>query len=148
MGVSQPTVTRRRARLEKERIIKEYTFLPDFSKLEYHIMAITLIKYNVDAAVDRERRLEAREKAMEIVKQSPFEMVMAEHGMGIGYDGVTISFHKDYNAYVEFKRWIRQSLPLKATKMDSFLVSLDDRFRYKPLTFSTLAKHLLTLRDE
>ncbi len=91
LGVSQPTVTRRRARLEKERIIKEYTFLPDFSKLEYHIMAITLIKYNVDAAVDRERRLEAREKAMEIVKQSPFEMVMAEHGMGIGYDGVTIS---------------------------------------------------------
>jgi len=146
LGVSQPTVTRRRATLEKERIIREYTFIPEFPELGYHIMAITLLKYGT--GIDRERVLEAREKGKEITKESPFEMVMAERGMGIDYDGVTISFHKDYRTFVRFKNWMRQSLPVEPKKMDSFLISLDDEIHYRPLTFSTLAKHLLTLREE
>ncbi|MFZ0965605.1 MAG: Lrp/AsnC family transcriptional regulator, partial [Candidatus Bathyarchaeia archaeon] len=33
IGVSQPTVTRIRNKLEKEGYIREYTMIPDFSKL-------------------------------------------------------------------------------------------------------------------
>ena len=44
IGVSQPTVTRIRSRLEKEGYIKEYTMIPDFSRLGYEILALTLIK--------------------------------------------------------------------------------------------------------
>ena len=43
VGVSQPTVTRMRARLEKEKVIKEYTMIPDFHKLGFEILAITFL---------------------------------------------------------------------------------------------------------
>jgi DNA-binding Lrp family transcriptional regulator len=39
VGVSQPTITRTRTKLEREGIIKEYTLVPDFKKLGYQIMA-------------------------------------------------------------------------------------------------------------
>ena len=43
MGVSQPTVSRRRAFVEKE-LIDGYTTVPKWEKLGYEILAITLIK--------------------------------------------------------------------------------------------------------
>ncbi|NWF87116.1 winged helix-turn-helix transcriptional regulator [Candidatus Bathyarchaeota archaeon] len=43
IGVSQPTVTRVRSRLEKEGYVKEYTMIPDFSRLGYEIPALTFI---------------------------------------------------------------------------------------------------------
>jgi DNA-binding Lrp family transcriptional regulator len=141
IGVSQPTVTRRRARLEKERVIKEYTFIPDFPKLGYHIMAITLFKYGTD--VDLEKMREAREKGKQAAKEGPLEMVMAERGIGADYDGVTISFHQNYRDFTKFRERAKQMLPTKAYKIDSFLVNLDDEIHYRPLTFSTLANHLL-----
>ena len=33
LGISQPTVTRIRNKLEREGVIREYTAIPDFSKL-------------------------------------------------------------------------------------------------------------------
>jgi hypothetical protein len=111
-------------------------------------MAITLLKYSRHVAEDEEKRGEARKRAYEIVERSPCEMVMAESGMGIGYDGMTVSFHTDYRAYVQFKNWMRQALPLSATKMESFLVDLSGQIHYRPLTFTTLAKHLLTLTEK
>jgi DNA-binding Lrp family transcriptional regulator len=141
LGVSQPTVTRRRARLETTGIIKEYTFVPDFPKLGYHIMSITLFKYNTN--VDLEKMDEARESAMREMKKIPPEMVIAERGIGMDYDGVAISFHRSYGEFAEFRDRIRQVLPVEAYKVDSFLVNLDDGVHYRPLTFSTLAHHLL-----
>lgn len=141
LGVSQATVSRRRAKLEKNRIIKEYTFIPDFPKLGYDIMAITLLKY--ETGIEQAKVAEARKKGKEIVKESPFEMIVAERGIGIDYDGVTISFHRNYGDFVKFRDWVKQSIPTRAIKLDSFLVNLKDEVHFRPLTFSTLAKHLL-----
>lgn len=146
LGVSQPTVTRRRARLEEAGIIKEYTFIPEFTKLGYHILAITLFKYG--SQVPRKEVLKAREKAKEVVKESPFEMIMAERGMGAGYDGVAISIHRDYGSYLKFQNWMRQSNPAPIKNIESFLVNLDDEIHFRPLTFSTLANHLLKVKEE
>src|SRR4030043_777946 len=44
LHTSQPTVSRTIKRLEKMGIIKEYTMIPDFSKLGYKIMGITQMK--------------------------------------------------------------------------------------------------------
>jgi DNA-binding Lrp family transcriptional regulator len=141
LAVSQPTVTRRRARLESEGLIQEYTLIPDFTKLGYHLMAITLFKYGQEAS--EQIRQGARQTAMKVVRESPAEMVMAERGTGLGYDGVTISFHKDYRSYVQYKNWVRENNPVKTVSVESFIVNLDDSIHYKSLTFSTLAKHLL-----
>ena len=43
VGVSQPTVSRRRARLEKE-LIDGYTVIPKWGKLGYEILAFTFVK--------------------------------------------------------------------------------------------------------
>ncbi len=41
LGVSQPTVSRTIARLEKEGVLREYTAIPDFRRLGYNLVAIT-----------------------------------------------------------------------------------------------------------
>jgi DNA-binding Lrp family transcriptional regulator len=42
IGASQPTVSRIIKKLEKEKIIEEYTMIPNFSKLGYKILALPL----------------------------------------------------------------------------------------------------------
>ena len=44
IGVSQPTTTRLRTKLEKEGYIKEYSIVPNFSKIGYSIMALNFVK--------------------------------------------------------------------------------------------------------
>jgi len=43
LGVSQPTVTRRRAKVEKE-LVDGYTAIPRWHKLGYEILAFTFVK--------------------------------------------------------------------------------------------------------
>ncbi len=141
LGVSQPTVSRIRGRLEKEGYIKEYTIIPDFSKLGYRIMAIT---FALSRALDKEAAEKARKTIIDSVKNKQFEFVMLERGMGLGFDAVVVSFHKNYASYTKVKEWLSQFEFLDVEKNDSFLIDLDDEMRYRPLTFSTLAKDLLS----
>jgi len=142
MGVSQPTVTRIRTKLEKEGCIKEYTMIPDFRKIGYELLALTFV--NLRKVVTPEEAEKAREITKNVLKNELFEAVMAERGIGLGYTGLLISFHKDYASHLNFIQWLKQFTFLEIHKIDSFLVSLADEIRYRPLTFSTLAEHLLT----
>lgn len=45
-SVSQPTITRNRRKLEEEGIIKKYVAIPNFSKLDFPIIAFTLVREN------------------------------------------------------------------------------------------------------
>lgn len=148
LKVSQPTVSRIRAGLEKEGYIKEYTLVPDFGKLGYKIMAIT---FGFSQTLDEEAAGKARRIILDGVKNEQFGLVMLERGMGLGFDAAIISFHKDYSSHNEFLRWLRQILPLDLVdvrKIDSFLIDLDDKVHYLPLTFSTLADELLSQLQE
>jgi len=51
LGISQPTVSRTRARIEKE-YIKTYTIIPDFEKLGYQIMAFIFSKMKAFPGTD------------------------------------------------------------------------------------------------
>jgi DNA-binding Lrp family transcriptional regulator len=46
LGVSQPTITRTRSSLERERLIRSYTIMPDWRKLGFDILALTFVKMN------------------------------------------------------------------------------------------------------
>jgi DNA-binding Lrp family transcriptional regulator len=140
MGVSQPTVTRVRSRLEKEGVIKEYAMIPDFSKLGFKIMAIT---FALSRPLNKEEAEKAIKALAESVKEKQFEFIMLERGHGLGFDGVVISLHEDYSSYLKVLEWLRQFDFLKVDKSDSFLINLDDNVRYRPLTFSTMANVLL-----
>jgi hypothetical protein len=71
---------------------------------------------------------------------------MLERGMGMGYDGVFLSFNKDYTSFTEHKKWLTQFDYLEISDIQSFLIGLTDEIHYRSLTISTLAKYLLTLQ--
>jgi DNA-binding Lrp family transcriptional regulator len=146
VGVSQPTIHRMIKKLEKEGYIREYTVIPDFAKLGYEILALTFVK--LKKTLSAEEIEKARKVSQKTLKTSAFECVMIERGLGMGYSGVFISFHKDYASHLQFKKWITQYTFLDIRSIDSYIISLNDKIHYRPLTFSTLAKHLLMQNEK
>jgi DNA-binding Lrp family transcriptional regulator len=145
LSVSQPTVSRAIKKLEKEGYLGRYTLIPDFGKLGYKILAITFVK--VSGTITPEERERARELAKEVLKKGPFEIVMGERGMGLGYDGVFMSYHKNYGEYTKLLNWFKQFEFLELDKIESFLIDLQDNIHYRPLDFSPLAYHLVMEKE-
>ncbi len=147
IGVSQPTVSRTIKKLEKEGYIKEYTMIPDFHKLGYEIAALTFVK--LKKGIGAEEIEKAKKIAKERLEEKSLEIVMVEKGMGLGYDGVFVSLHEDYTSYQKFKNGVSQDAHLEASNIESFLISLgEEETHFRPVTFSALAKHLLTLKEK
>lgn len=146
IGVSQPTVTRIRSKLEKEGYVSEYTMIPDFAKLGYTILGLTFVKlrkgFNSEE-VDKVRKI-----ARECLKANHYGLVTLERGMGLGYDGVIISYHESYASYLELLDSLKHFTFLDLAGIESFLISLDDEVHYAPLSFKVLANHLLTLKEK
>ncbi len=144
IGVSQPTITRARARLEKEGLIREYTFIPDFQKLGYRILAITFAKFH------NQPTREILDKAKEVAKEKLGEIgeaILLERGIGLDSNGVVISFHKDYSSYTKLEAWLKQFSFIGPYDLQNFLINLDDDVHYRYRTFSTLSKHLLGIES-
>jgi DNA-binding Lrp family transcriptional regulator len=141
IGTSQPTVSRLIKKLEKEGTIREYTIIPGYAELGFQIMALTFFRLRKDVPDAEMARIRMMGTAM--TQDSALEVVMTERGMGMESNVVAISFHKDYSAYKSFRGWIAQFDFIKVEDIQSFLIDLSDNVRYRPLTFSTLAKHLM-----
>ena len=141
MGVSQPTVSRIKAKLQKEGVISEFTIIPDFRKLGYHLFALTFFSWK--RGLTAEQMEEARTSALERSSSVPSNVVLIERGIGLNYDSFMASFHRSYGSYTELVKHLKTSPYIDFSRMDSFLVNLDDTIHYRHLTFSTLAKHLL-----
>lgn len=140
IGVSQSTVSRLLRKLEKKGIIKEYTMIPNFRKLGLDLLALTFVKIQGSKKT---------EKTIENVKENLPEAIMFERGLGLGYDGVIVSFHEDYSSYIRFRKRIGEHCPLDISGTEAFLISLDTESQYgPPLTFATLAQSLLILRKK
>jgi DNA-binding Lrp family transcriptional regulator len=149
IGVSQPTVSRMIKKLEKEGVIKEYTMMPDFTKLEYELMALTFISFK--PTLGREEADKGRTMAQEQVKESPGNIIMLERGIGLNHTGVIISFHKDYSDYTQFIHSFKQASTTQAyvdENVESFLIDLKDKIRYRPLTLLALANHILRMKEK
>jgi DNA-binding Lrp family transcriptional regulator len=141
IGTSQPTVSRVIKKLKKEGIIREYTMIPDFIKLGYKIMALTFCSL-------KELNPEEYEEVIAAIKMDSGDeqlqkIIMFERGLGLESTGVVVSLHEDYSSYVEFIDKLKEYPFLEMSKPGSFLISLDDKVRYRPLTLSALANHVL-----
>jgi DNA-binding Lrp family transcriptional regulator len=126
-GTSQPTVTRTRLRLEEEKFIREYTIIPDFRKLGFEILAISLL------AFDKEPDSKELEETLNVFQN----ILMFQRGLGLKYSYVVVSLHEDYSSYAEFERRLKQNDPWTVTDSASFLVNLHDGSDF--LSFSALA---------
>ena len=144
LGVSQPTVSRIRNKFEKEGYIKEYTYIPDFVKLGYNLMAFIFIRRAQEFTKEDASAL--FRESQKWASKTGFDTIMAMRGMGCGYDAVIVSLHDSYSAFLERLREIKQFPHIDVDRIDSFIVDLHDTALYRPLTLSTLATHMLTLR--
>ena len=142
IGTSQPTVSRMISRLEKEGVVKEYTIIPDFQKLGYTLAAITLGRVK-DEFRKPEVLDEIRREFIKNFNETALEVILDERGRGMEYDGIIVSFHRSYSEYADFKRWMKQMPFIDASKLDSFLIDLNDKVHHRYLTFSYLAKHVM-----
>ena len=140
IGVSQPTVTRLRNKLEREGYVREYTMIPDLTKLGFEVMATTFIKSNKRVTAEEYDKIV--EAAMKLDREKGLSVIMSVRGMGLGYDIVIISVHENYSTYRDMIKEIRQLPESDVFSTESFIANLTDDTRYRPLTFSALAEYL------
>ena len=141
LKVSQPTVTRTRARLEKEGYLKEYTVIPDFAKLGFQIAAFTLVKLR-ENLTEEELKKAQQITLKDMAEKAPNEIVLFNRGMGGGYTGVLVSFHKSYSDFTALLRRMNEYSFVNTSDTLSFLVNLNDEIQYRNFTLSTLAKYI------
>jgi DNA-binding Lrp family transcriptional regulator len=149
LHVSQPTVSRTIKKLEEQGLIKEYTMVPDFSMLGFELMALTFI--SIKPTLDRTEAGEARRLAQEKAKESPGNIMMLERGLGLKHTGVIISLHENYSDYRQFIMTFKEAQTTQAyvdENVESFLINLRDKIRYRPLALSALADHILRMNKE
>ena len=135
LHVSQPTVTRRRALVEKE-LIDGYTAIPRWEKLGYELFAITFVKIR-SVIASKEKYSETRKKGLEWMTKQPC-IIMSGACRGMGVDSFMISIHKSYKDYDEFLRSHRLELGEFAEDVQSILVNLGGKESMKPLGFRCL----------
>ncbi len=135
LGISQPTVSRNRERLEKEGFI-EYTGVPNLQKLGIEIIAITFGNWKHEQ-YPYTKIAEAREFA----KRHP-NLVFLSSGRGVNSDRVAVSVHKDYADYSNLMREIKTDWGKFMDVTGSFLISLSNDEPLRSITFKYLADYL------
>lgn len=147
LRVSQPTVSRVRERIEKEGYVREFTVIPDFRKLGFQLAAVILVR--MSKTLTAEELEKAREISMrDMLEKAPDEIVLFQRGMGGGYDGVLVSFHKSYSDFSKLIERMKEYPFVDTSATLSFLVDLNDESQYRHFTFSTLARYLLTMQEQ
>ena len=137
IGVSQPTVTRRRARLEKE-VIDGYTAIPRWAELGYNILAITLVKTPLKFGSEQETK-DAIECAYKWLKKQP-NVIFGGECRGLGMTGVMFSVHKSYSDLDRFLSSHRQQLGHLLEGVDTIIVNLAGEGIRRPLHMKYLAE--------
>ena len=99
LGVSQPTVSRMRAKLLKDGIIDHFSAIPDLTKMGYEILAFSLVKFNMPEVLKDYRNVE---KIARSWVQTRNELIFDSRAEGMGMDAIAISLHKNYSDYKQF----------------------------------------------
>jgi DNA-binding Lrp family transcriptional regulator len=131
LKVSQPTVSRKRAKLEKQGYIAEYTVIPDLTKMGYDFVAITFLKF-------AQHRPEDLQKAREWAR-SKSSIIYATDGEGMGMSSVMLSVHENYASYSRLLSELQLDWQPNLTSTQTFIASLArPDLLIKPLSFRYL----------
>jgi len=134
LEISQPTVTRRRTMLEKQKLL-EYTAVPDLKKLGFEMLAITFANWKHE----HEEHDERIDEAKAFCEKHP-SILFVSTGRGLGTDRVAVSVHKNYSDYHNLMTELRQEWGGYLEKIDSFIVSLQKDTILMNFTFKCLAE--------
>ena len=132
LGVSQPTITRRRALLEKN-YIDGYTIIPKFGKIGFEMASFTFLKSKPRQETGNVDRLKSW------YEKQP-NVVLVQDGRGMGWDIVSISFHKSFSAYAAFMRNQEEDLSDLIIESETFHVDLHNGESIKPFHLKYLSE--------
>jgi len=137
LGVSQPTLTRMRKRLEKESFILDYTVIPNMTKLGFEIIAFTFLNIERFEPKSGELDYALGEKAHKWVSHNA-KIIFVAGGEGLeGKNCMMISVHRDFTDFTDFINDFRAQWAPHVKDMETFLVSLKAKMP-KPFSFRTL----------
>jgi DNA-binding Lrp family transcriptional regulator len=137
LGVSQPTVTRRRAMLE-ENYIEGYTVIPKFGQIGFEMAALTFIKSKLKFKIGNEKA-EALKKMKEWYIKQP-NVILVLDGRGMGWDAVCISLHENFADFANFIRAHDAELSEWVVESQTFHADLKAGITIKPFHL----KYLIT----
>jgi DNA-binding Lrp family transcriptional regulator len=133
LKISQPTITRKRTRLESDGYINEYTVIPNLIKMGYEIIAFTFLAFT-------ETKPELLERAREWGKRQP-NVVFSSDGEGLGMNSVLVSVHKNYASFSKLITRMRQDWQPNLKDVQSFILSVSrPELMIKPFSFRYLEK--------
>jgi len=136
LKISQPTVTRRRTNMEKEGLLEYYGSF-NLEKLGFGIIAVVFGRRDFQKYPDS-----LFQKAIDFSKKHP-NIIFAAPGVGLGYNVLSISIHKDYSDYARFIQDMEREAG-EAMQVDSFLIDLHNKEVVQRLSLNRLAEHLST----
>jgi DNA-binding Lrp family transcriptional regulator len=137
LGTSQPTVTRKRANIEKN-FIDGYTAIPKWEKIGFEIIAFTFVKHNIKYAKPEVREAAFRKVEEWMMKQP--NVIFAIEGQGMGWDGICVSFHKSYSDFTEFMKKHNSELSDVLIDSQSFISNIEPTTIRKPFHLKYLEK--------
>jgi DNA-binding Lrp family transcriptional regulator len=116
-GNTRATVTRRRRQLETEGYIKEYTVLPEFTKIGYTILAVTFLTLKVLPKGERGGKL-----LDGWFERHPF-ILFAAGGEGLATNTI-MSLHRDYTDFSAYISALREDTQDFYENLQFFIVDL------------------------
>jgi len=129
LGVSQPTVTRRRAMLE-ENFIEGYTVIPKFGQIGFEMAAMTFLKGKLKTKTGEEKN-QTLKKMREWYMKQP-NVILVLDGRGMGWDAVCISLHENFASFAEFIRAHDSELSEWVVESQTFHADLKTGITIKP----------------
>ena len=137
LGVSQPTVTRRRAMLEKN-YIEGYTIIPKFGQIGFEIAAFTFLKTKLKQKTGKEKD-EALKKMKDWYMNQP-NVILVQDGLGMGWDAICISLYQNFSDFAAFIRAQDSELSEWIIESQTFHADLKPGIAIKPFHLKYLAK--------
>jgi len=141
VGVSQPTISRRRARLEKEGKLS-YRLLPELGKLGFEIMAFTLLIWKPLNHLELTKDPNYMKRIHEFISKNP-EIVFASSGQGLGMTRLVMTVHRRYSDYVSFRRKLESEWGTYIERLETFIISFKGDQIIRQPTFEHLFNNLL-----
>jgi DNA-binding Lrp family transcriptional regulator len=139
MGVSQPTVTRMRQRLEEYGYVQEYTVIPDLAKIGFEVIAVSTMNTTSHNPETGETNPELNEEIHNWIAENS-KIVFAASGDGKdGKNALITSVHKDFTEFSRFIFDFRQKWGSHVSEVETFLIPVKD-IKLKHFTFKDLSQ--------
>ena len=142
IGVSQPTVTRKRARMEKEGVL-EYTAIPNFAKLSFEIIAISFYSWTPEANSMRCENPEEIKNKLSAFLSEHKNIIFTSNGRGFGMQRMMISVHRSYSDYMRLVNAVNSKWGRYLDQSESFIISTEADAAGRHLGFKYLAEYIV-----